>query len=78
MTHQLPLFQEDSPRGKVWNAGNHYVATINDWWIARGKTRAEAIRNVTRRYDEEMEALESGMQVKEDGSESLTLDAEKV
>jgi hypothetical protein len=60
MTRQLPLFQEESPRGKVWNAGDHWIATIDDWWTAQGKIREDAIRKVTANYEREMDALESG------------------
>lgn len=78
MTHQLPLFQGESPRGKVWNAGDHWIATIDDWWMARGATETEAIRNVTRKYRDEMDALESGSLTKEETPEGLTLDVESV
>jgi len=53
---QLFLFQE---RGRVWQGGNHWIATIDDWWIAQGKTREDAIRKVTANYEREMDALES-------------------
>lgn len=43
--------------GKVWQEGDHWIATIADWWYARGKTEAEAVRKVTANYEKEMDGL---------------------
>lgn len=39
----------------VFREGDHWIATIADWWMAWGKTEAEAVRRVTERYLEETE-----------------------
>lgn len=53
--YQLPLFDE---RGKVYFDGVRWVAVIDGgWWMAQGKSEAEAVRKVTAKYYEEMERM---------------------
>lgn len=43
--------------GKVWQEGDHWIATIDDWWLAWGKSEAEAGKRVIENYEREMERM---------------------
>jgi len=39
----------------VFREGDHWIATIADWWMAWGKTEAEAVKRVAENYEKEVE-----------------------
>ena len=43
--------------GDVWFDGVRWIATINEWWYASGRTEAEAVRKVTANYEKETERI---------------------
>jgi hypothetical protein len=45
---------EDTIEVKVSMMGDHWWATIANWWCGTGATREEAIKSVARSYQNEM------------------------
>lgn len=62
MTHQPPLFPLAPPADTVpvsvsRDGNGTYVATLYDWWYARGATAAEAAQRCVDSYEKETERL---------------------
>jgi len=40
---------------KIYNYGTYFEAVVGDWWyVARGDTKAKAIKNVIKRIEKEL------------------------